>query len=625
MDVDWMSSQTCEPALARSLITWMAEFLEIPPEALLQSLDEASLSNLEDGDCSASVLRLCSYGFQAEAAEEAQGRQGSEQVAVELESVVFDEHTDASFMTLAPVGSLPGLQFRDLESPGLPWLDVESGLSQGHLVAFVGDFLEVLTRGAYVAARHRVCCEDSGKQRFSMPFLVQQVELHPPRPSEHRPRPVMGGAPPMGAPPMGGPPLGAPPMGGPPGPAPVNVPPPPTVDQMRTTPAASTFPGTGMGAAAHTEPPAAFGAAATAQARGLYPQADSSVPGAPGAPAHGGMQTSTGQDAYSAQFLRDVETFNSPAHFVRCSVSRLPNSASAKQRLNIPLGVVLQPLAPLAPDVEQVPSVNFGAVGTIVRCKQCRTYVNPFVQWEANGRRWNCNLCGFSQLTPDTYYASLDESGKRMDRFQRAELHKGAVEYIAPGEYMVRPPQPPVFMFVIDVSYTSVVTGLLNTVVASIKEAIQSGNIPGGQRVQVGIITFDTSLHFYNLNSNLSQPQMLVVSDLEDLFLPLPDDILVPLAESEAAILNLLDSLPSIFGETKVNESCLGSAVRGAFMAMKHIGGKLLVFGACIPSVGELALKSTRDNPRLLGTDREVELLRPAGNDGYKQLAQDRE
>lgn len=160
-------------ALARSLIAWMAEFLEIPPEALLQSLDEASLSNLEDGDCSASVLRLCSYGFQAEAEEVEAKSEGSEAVAAELESVVFDEHTDASFLTLAPVGSLPGLQFRDLESPGLPWWDVESGLSQGHLVAFVGDFLEVLTRGAYVACRHRVCCEDSGKQRFSMPFLVR--------------------------------------------------------------------------------------------------------------------------------------------------------------------------------------------------------------------------------------------------------------------------------------------------------------------------------------------------------------------------------------------------------------------------------------------------------------------
>ena len=375
--------------------------------------------------------------------------------------------------------------------------------------------------------------------------------------------PQMGG-PPMGAPPMGGPPMGGPPMGGPPvgGPSMTqsNLPPPP----MKS--ASPAFPGPGL--AANNEPPAAFNAAVNAQARGPggYPMDNSSMPGAA---MPGQQQQSAGQDAYSAQFLKDVETFNSPAHFVRCSVSRLPNSLSAKQRLNIPLGVVLQPLAPLPPDIEPVPSVNFGVVGTIVRCKQCRTYVNPFVQWEANGRRWNCNLCGFSQLTPDPYYASLDESGKRMDRFQRAELHKGAVEYIAPGEYMVRPPQPPVFMFVIDVSYTSVVTGLLQTVVTSIKEAIQSGKIPGGQRVQVGIITFDTSLHFYNLNSNLSQPQMLVVSDLEDLFLPLPDDILVPLAESETAILNLLDSLPSIFGETKVNESCLGSAVRGAFMAAR--------------------------------------------------------
>lgn len=432
----------------------------------------------------------------------------------------------------------------------------------------------------------------------------------------------MGG---MAPPPMGGGGMG---MGGP------GMPPPPTANQMQSAPppmgssAPSPFSGPPGGGAAG--PHAAFGAAAAAGNRpGVYTQpVDPSLSGAgPGAGGMGGgmpgmgMQpASTGQDAYSAQFLKDVESFNPPAHFVRSTVSRLPNSVSAKQKLALPLGVIMQPLAPLPPEVEDVPSVNFGTSGSIVRCKQCRTYVNPFVQWEANGRRWTCNLCGFSQLTPDTYYASLDESGKRMDRYQRPELHKGAVEYIAPGEYMVRPPQPPVFMFVIDVSYTAVVTGMLQTVVTSIKEAIQSGGIPG-QRAQVGIITFDTSLHFYNLNSNLSQPQMLVVSDLEDLFLPLPDDILVPLSESESAIINLLDSLPTIFADTKINESCLGSAVKGAFMAMKHIGGKLLLFGACIPSVGELALKSTRDNPRLLGTDREVELLRPAGTDGYKELA----
>lgn len=375
------------------------------------------------------------------------------------------------------------------------------------------------------------------------------------------------------------------------------------------------MPGMGMGAA-DPSPMGAYGGGAAGGRPAFYPQDQGSAGqhgmGAPGM----GAPTI---DAHAAQFLRDVEQFNSPPHFVRSSVSRLPNSISSKQKANLPLGVVMQPLAPVPADVEDVPSVNFGAVGTIVRCKSCRTYINPFVQWEANGRRWTCNLCGFSQLTPDTYYAPLDETGKRVDRFQRPEMCKGAVEYIAPGEYMVRPPQPPVFMFVIDVSYTAVVTGMLDTVVATIKETIQSGKIPG-QRAQVGIITFDTSLHFYNLSDKISQPQMLVVSDLEDLFLPLPDDILVSLSESEGAILNLLENLPNIFRNTQVNESCMGSAVKGAFMAMKHIGGKLLVFGACIPSVGELALKSTRDNPRLLGTDREVELLRPV-NDGYKDLA----
>lgn len=379
-----------------------------------------------------------------------------------------------------------------------------------------------------------------------------------------------------------------------------------------------------MGAAAPPPmgAPPTSGGATPGQTR-TYPGAGPGNYGAPmadtsmGGP---GMGMNQAPDAHAAAIARDLEQFNARPYFARATVSKLPNSVSSKQKCGVPLGMMLQPLASLPPEVEQVPSVNFSSVGTIVRCRDCRTYINPFVQWEANGRRWVCNCCGTAQLTPDSYYAPLDDSGKRSDRMQRPELSLGTVEYIAPGEYCVRPPQPPVFMFVIDVSYTSVASGMLDTVVATIKETIQSGSIPGGSRTQVGIITFDTSLHFYNLNSNLSQPQMLVVSDLEDLFLPLPDDILVQLSESQDSIINLLDLLPTIFADTKINESCLGSAVKGAFMAMKHIGGKMLVFGACIPSVGKLSLKSTRDNPRLLGTDREVELLRPNG-DGYKELA----
>lgn len=45
------------------------------------------------------------------------------------------------------------------------------------------------------------------------------------------------------------------------------------------------------------------------------------------------------------------------------------------------------------------------------------------------------------------------------DRWARAELNHSCVEFVAPTEYMVRPPQPAVYIFLIDVSHTAVQSG----------------------------------------------------------------------------------------------------------------------------------------------------------------------
>ncbi len=47
--------------------------------------------------------------------------------------------------------------------------------------------------------------------------------------------------------------------------------------------------------------------------------------------------------------------------------------------------------------------------------------------------------------------------------------------------------------------------------------------------------------------SSLTQPQMVVMSDTDDPFVPLPDDLLVNLAESRGVVESLLDSLPTTF------------------------------------------------------------------------------
>ena len=45
------------------------------------------------------------------------------------------------------------------------------------------------------------------------------------------------------------------------------------------------------------------------------------------------------------------------------------------------------------------------------------------------------------------------------DRWARAELNQSCIEFVAPTEYMVRPPQPAVYVFLIDVSHTAVQSG----------------------------------------------------------------------------------------------------------------------------------------------------------------------
>ncbi|CAM9779798.1 unnamed protein product [Pylaiella littoralis] len=292
---------------------------------------------------------------------------------------------------------------------------------------------------------------------------------------------------------------------------------------------------------------------------------------------------------------------------MRMTVGSVPNSASAHTQSKIPLGLVIQAMAL---DIDQkdggLEVVNFGAQG-IMRCKRCRTYINPYVGWLSNGRQWRCNVCGMVNDTPPSYHCHLDQQGQRSDRAERPELGQASVELVAPSEYMVRPPQPPVYMFVIDVSQPAVASGMLYVAAETIKACLD--DLPGEERTMVGFCTFDSSVHYYNLKSNLSQPQMLVVPDLADPFLPVPDDLLVNLSESRSVVDTLLDNLAQMHSGTRDAECCLGPALTAAGKVMGHVGGKMTVLCASLPSTGEARLKH-RENPRALGTDREHLLLK---------------
>ena len=71
---------------------------------------------------------------------------------------------------------------------------------------------------------------------------------------------------------------------------------------------------------------------------------------------------------------------------------------------------------------------------------------------------WRCCMCNMSNEVPQLF--DWDQVRNQPgDRWAREELNHSAVEFVAPTEYMVRPPQPAVYVFLIDVSHAAVQSG----------------------------------------------------------------------------------------------------------------------------------------------------------------------
>lgn len=413
------------------------------------------------------------------------------------------------------------------------------------------------------------------------------------------PQPGSFGAPPPPGPPQPGS-FGAPPPPGVPTPGNFGAPPPPGPGSFQPAP-----PPPGPGSFQPAPPPPGPGGPGSFQQVPPPPGGPGGFQPAP--PGPGGPMDRGGMAPPAAAENIDY-SIQIPERLFRFTAGKLCQTAGQATSSKIPFGAVLRPLAPETENEEEIDTVQPGTAG-IVRCKRCRTYINPFVAWLEHGRRWRCNICAQLNDTHSAYFCHLDEQGMRTDRFQRPELSKGVVEFIAPAEYMVRPPQEPTYFFVLDVSAGAVGSGMLTSVAAAIKASLD--DLPGRGRTKVGFITFDTGVHYYNLDPDLGNPQMLVVADLKELFVPLPEHLLVNLKESRSIVDSFLDSLPEMFSKNPVHgRSCLGPALKAAFTVMKSIGGKMCVFQSLQPNLGDGALRM-REQPAIMGTPKEVNLLKP--------------
>ncbi|KPI42602.1 uncharacterized protein AB675_9629 [Cyphellophora attinorum] len=133
--------------------------------------------------------------------------------------------------------------------------------------------------------------------------------------------------------------------------------------------------------------------------------------------------------------------------------------------------------------------------------------------------------------------------------------------------------------------------------------------LPTGTRV--GFVTYDREIQFYNLNAELASPQMMVMTDLEDPFVPISTGLFVDPAESEDLIRSLLQSLPTMFPHPNP-EPALLPTLNAALEALKQTGGKIIYLERKFFTTEDAAWKKTAQSMVTAGVGIDFFILKPS-------------
>ncbi|XP_051559873.1 protein transport protein Sec24D-like isoform X1 [Myxocyprinus asiaticus] len=319
---------------------------------------------------------------------------------------------------------------------------------------------------------------------------------------------------------------------------------------------------------------------------------------------------------------------NASPRFMRCTTYSFPCTADLAKQCKVPLAAIIKPFATVPKNETPLYVVNHGEAGPI-RCNRCKAYMCPYMQFIDGGRRYQCGFCSCVNEVPVQYFQHLDHMGRRMDLYERPELSLGSYEFVATLDYCKnnKPPNPPAYVFMIDVSYNNIKSGLVKLICEELKillDRLPKEEGAESSAIKVGFVTYNKILHFYNVKSALAQPQMMMVSDVAEMFLPLLDGFLVNFQESRAVINNLLDQIPDMFADTNESETVFAPVIQAGVEALKaaECSGKLFLFHSSMPTAEAPGKLKNRDDRKLVGTEKEKTLFQPQRG-VYEQLAKD--
>ncbi|CAM6023763.1 unnamed protein product [Sphagnum balticum] len=162
-------------------------------------------------------------------------------------------------------------------------------------------------------------------------------------------------------------------------------------------------------------------------------------------------------------------------HGVRMPWNVWPSSKAEATKCVVPLTAIVTPL-------HAAPALTVLPYGPL-RCKSCRSLLNPFCRIDFQAKLWICLFCYQRNHFPP-HYDSISDTNQPAELFPQC----ATVEYTLLGELGL----PPVFLFVLDTCIIEEELGYLKT---SLTQAITL--LP--ENAMVGFITFGAQVHVHEL------------------------------------------------------------------------------------------------------------------------------
>ncbi|KAA0716707.1 Protein transport protein [Triplophysa tibetana] len=281
---------------------------------------------------------------------------------------------------------------------------------------------------------------------------------------------------------------------------------------------------------------------------------------------------------------------NATPHFIRCTTYSFPVAVQSAQKSHLPLGATVHPLAMPERGERSVPVCEAG--DCVKGCGHCGAFMSPAMSWQDCGQRFYCPFCDKLSEVPWQSYQPTNQ-GRRVDLERKPELSLGSYEILEK-----QMSNAAVLVLAIDVSASAMRMGHLDHICQQICSQLQilQGTEAGQSDLRVGLMTYDSRIHLYNLSPALSRPHMMIITDCEEMELPVTEGLLAsespgkllifhssPLTErtdeKSSSVLFSSSKLKSIFqgpdSSTSLAKDCVnqGCCVHTFVFSHQEVGG----------------------------------------------------